>query len=198
MVDLDARPQAVGEGVEAARDDHELLDVDRVVGVGAAVQDVEHGYRQQRGGRAAEIGVERQAGEVGRRLGHRQRHAENGVGAEPALAGGAVELDESAVDEHLVPRVHALDGAGDLVMDVVDRLGNALAEETVAAVAQLQGLARAGGRAGRHHGATQRAAFQQAVHFDGRISARVEDLSRDKLFDIEHGSLVFPGRKQFG
>ena len=46
--DLGAHAQALGEGARARRDDHELLEVDRVVGVGAAVDDVQHRHGQRR------------------------------------------------------------------------------------------------------------------------------------------------------
>ena len=41
-------PQRVGEGLDADRHDHELLEVGRVLGVLAAVEDVEHRDRQRR------------------------------------------------------------------------------------------------------------------------------------------------------
>ena len=83
--DLDAAAQGVAEGVEAQRHDHELLHVDRVVGVRAAVDDVHHRRRQQPGADAAQVAEQRQAAVVGRRVGDGQRHAENGVGAEVLL-----------------------------------------------------------------------------------------------------------------
>ena len=67
------------------RHDHEFLDVDRVVGMRAAVDDVHHRHGQHVRVGAAEIAVERQAARFRRGLGRRQRHAEDGVGAEPAL-----------------------------------------------------------------------------------------------------------------
>ncbi len=53
--DFDAAAQGVAERVEAQRHDHELLHVDRVVGMLAAVDDVHHRGRQQSRVRAAEI-----------------------------------------------------------------------------------------------------------------------------------------------
>ncbi len=49
--DLGPDPQALREAGGAGRDDHELLEVDRVVGVGAAVQHVHHRHRQERSAR---------------------------------------------------------------------------------------------------------------------------------------------------
>ena len=44
--DLDTTAKALGEAVEADGHHHELLDVDVVRGVGAAIQDVHHGHRE--------------------------------------------------------------------------------------------------------------------------------------------------------
>src|SRR5262249_59484493 len=54
------------------------------------------------------------------------------------------------------------------------------------AVAQLQRLAAAGGRAGRDGGPAGAAPRQRALDFDGRVATRVEDLPRHHLFDAEH------------
>ena len=64
----------------------------------AAVEDVHHRYRQHVGVGAADVAVQRQLELGGGGLGDGQRHAENGVGAEPALVVRAVEVDELTVD----------------------------------------------------------------------------------------------------
>ena len=67
---------------------------------------------------------------------------------------------------------------GDLAVDVRDRLRDALAQiALLVAVAELERLALAGRRAGRHGGAADRAAFQHQFDFDGRVPARVQDLA---------------------
>jgi hypothetical protein len=81
--DFGAAAQALGEARRADRHDHELLEVDRIVGMGAAVQDVHHRDRQGRGRNAADIAVERQPARVGGSLRDGEAHAEDGVGAEP-------------------------------------------------------------------------------------------------------------------
>ena len=98
---------ALREGVGAGRDQHELLEVDAVVGVGAAVDHVHHRHRQQPAPDAAEVRVERQPGVVGRRARHRQRHGQDGVGAERGLVRGAVELQQGLVDGGLLAGLHA-------------------------------------------------------------------------------------------
>ncbi len=84
--DFRAHAHGLGEGLRPHRHDHELLEVDRVVGMGAAVDDVHHRHRQDMGDGAADI-AGRAAGRasIGGGLGDRERHAEDGVGAEARL-----------------------------------------------------------------------------------------------------------------
>ena len=104
---LGPHAQGLAEGLGALGDDHELLEVDGVVGVLAAVDDVHQRHGQVAGVGAAEVAVERQADGVGGGLGDGERDAEGGVRAELGLVGGAVEFDQQAVDGDLVERVHA-------------------------------------------------------------------------------------------
>ena len=180
--DLGADPQALREAGGAGGDDHELLEVDRVVGVGAAVEHVHHRHRQQRRLAAAvelgEVEVERLPRVHRRRLGRGQRDPEQGVGAEPALVVGAVELDHRLVERALLDRAGADQRLGDLAVDVGDRLADALAAPGLAAVAQLDRLELAGGGAGGNRGQPSGTGLQRHFDLDRRVTARVEDLAR--------------------
>ena len=184
---LGAHPQRVAEPGRADRDDHELLEVDRVVGVRAAVEHVHHRDRQDPRRLAAEVAPERLA--LLRRGGPcgRQRDAEDRVGAQAALVRRAVELDQRGVEAGLVERVAAGDRLRDLAVDVPDRLQHPLAEVGVAAVAQLGRLELAGRGAGRHRGAALRARAERELHLDGRVPARVEDLAGVDGLDLAQG-----------
>src|SRR5262249_18952550 len=80
-------------------------------------------------------------------------------------------------------------------LHVLERVDDAFAEVAMlVVVAQLERLARAGRRAGRHGGAAEGAPFEEAVDFDGRIAARIEDLASEKLDDLEHGARIIVPR----
>ena len=133
------------------------------------------------------IAVERQPVGLRRGLSDRQRHAENGIGAEPAFVGRAVELDHGLVDLGLRLRIHAADGVEDFAVDRVHRLAHALAQiARLVAVAQFDRLMRAGGRARGHRGAPARAVFQNDIHFDGRIAATVQNFAADNVNNGGH------------
>ncbi len=120
VVGLGADPQRLGEALGAGRDEHELLEVERVLRVRAAVDDVHQRHRQDVRVRAADPAVERQAGVGGRRLRDGERGAEDRVRAEPRLRRRPVELDQRAVDLALVGGVEPDERVRDLAVDVGD------------------------------------------------------------------------------
>ena len=147
VVHLGRRAQRLAVRGCADRAHHELLQVDRRVRVDAAVEDVRERQRQQVRLCAAQVAVQRNLHRVGGRMRRGERDAEDRVGAEARLVGGAIELDQGRVERGLVGDVGAHDLRGDLVEDVVDRLLHALAAvPRRIAVPQLQRLVLAGRR----------------------------------------------------
>ena len=165
--------------------DHELLDLHVVGGVGAAVEDVHHGHGQHLGVGAADVVVQGGAQALGCGLGAGQGGAQDGVGAQAALVGGAVQLDEHLVDGHLIQHVGADQGLGDLGVHVVHGLHHALAlVAALVAVPQLAGLIDAGGGAGGHRGAAHSAVLQVDLHLHGGVAAAVQDLAAQNVYDL--------------
>ena len=148
MVDLGADLHRLGERARPYRGDHELLEVDRVLGVDAAVQNVHRRHRQQRRLVAGQVSPERltRFGRRGAREGHRD--PEYRVGAESRLALGSIELDQGPIKVFLVGNLPLSERVGDLTIDVRDRLRHALAAKgAIAAVPQFERLTSAGGGA---------------------------------------------------
>ncbi len=187
VVDTRAPLEGLGEGLGADRSDHELLDVDVRVGVGATVEDVHHRDREHVGVRAADVAVEGQVGRLGSGVGHGQRDAEDGVGAQVGLVVGAVELEHRVVDGALLGGLPARDLRADLLDDVVDSLEDALAAVAgLVAVTELDGLEDAGRRARRNSGAALAAVLKEDLYLDGGVAARVEDLACLDVVDVGH------------
>jgi hypothetical protein len=171
--------QAFAERRQAERHDHEFLEINRGVGVRAAVDDVGHRHGQDFGVRPAEIFEQRLVQTGGGGLGVRQRDGENGVRAELGLRFRAVELEHRGVHRQLIERVQADEFGRDDVGDVFDGLLHALAAETfLVAVAEFDGFVFAGAGAAGHRRAAERAAAQRHVNFHGGVTARVEDFAR--------------------
>ena len=177
---------AFAEARRADRHDHEFLEVDRIVGVRAAIDDVHQRHRQHCARGAADIAVERQA----RRSApppSRPPATRRGWHWRPAgLVRRAVEFAHHAVDARLVLGVHARDGVEDLAIDRVDGLLDALAAIALAAIAQFHRLVRAGRGARRHRGAAEGAVLQPHIDFHRGIAAAVEDFAGDDVDDRGH------------
>ena len=187
--DLGDHADALGERLGADGHHHEFLEVDLVVGVLAAVDDVGHRDGQHAGVGAADVAVQRQAVGRGGRLGGGQADAQDRVGAELPLVGRAVGRDQRAVQPDLVGRIATHGDLGQRRVDVGHRLGHAFAEVArLVAVAELDRLvdSRAGPRGNRRP--AERAVGQDHVHFDGRVAAAVEDLATDELAQSEQAA----------
>ena len=187
VVDLGAPTQALCKARSAHRHDHELLEVNVVVGMHAAVENVHHGRGQQVGVDAAQVLVQRQARRLGSGAGDGQRHAQNGVGTELGLVGRTVGGNQCGVNGTLIEGIEAHDGVGALVVDVLDGLRNALAQvATLVAVAQFTCLKGAGRSARRHHRATEAAILEHDLHLDGGVAAAVEHLTTVDVQNVTH------------
>ena len=79
MESLRAPAHRLLQGGRAERHDHEFLEVDGVVGVDPAVDDVHHRHRQNARRGSPDIAIERQAGRLGGRLRDSEGHAEDCV-----------------------------------------------------------------------------------------------------------------------
>ena len=184
LEDLGPATQRFAKRRQAQRNDHELLHVQAVVRVRTAVDDVHHRHRQLHARRPTEIAVQRQPGVFRGRLGDGQRYREHGVGAQPRLVVGAIEIDERLVDERLLARVEPDDGFADLGVDVLDRPEYALAAvPALVAIAQFDRFAAAGGGTRRDRGTTAHAGLEQHVGFDRRITSGIQDFTRDDIDD---------------
>ena len=177
MEDLGPGPQGFREALGTHRKEHELLDVDRIVGVGAAVDHVHERGRQNAGADAAQIAVEGLAGGDGGGLGDGEAHGQERVRTKALLSLRTVELDHGLIDGGLVERVEARDRVRDLAVDSLDSAPHAFAEiPALVAVAQLQGLARAGGSTRRHGGTAERTALEDHLGLDRGVPTAVQDL----------------------
>ena len=140
----------------------------------------------------ADVAVQREIELGGGRLGDGQARAEDGVGAEPGLVVGAVEVAQLDVDQSLLEGIDAAQRRGDLAVDVADCGCHTLAEVSLAAIAQFDRLVLAGRCARRHRGAPAGSALQLDFDLDGGVAAGVEDLTADDADDLAHRGTV-PG-----
>jgi hypothetical protein len=119
--------------------------------VHAAVEDVEHRDREKVGLLSTEIAVQRQLGRCRGGAGDSQAHRQDGVGTQPPLVRLTVQIDQCPIDFRLL-RATANEQLGDRSDDVRHCPADALsAKPPLVAVAQLEGLVRAGRSPGGHN-----------------------------------------------
>ena len=109
------------------RHDHKLLNINGVIGVFAAIDDIHHRHRQHPGRGAPHVAKQRLCGVISGRLGAGQRHAQNGVCPKARFIGRAVKFDHRHVDGHLFGHVKAHQRLGNLAIHGRNRLQHALA-----------------------------------------------------------------------
>ena len=187
MVDLGAPAEGIAEGRSTQRSNHELLDVNVGVCVRTTVEDVHHGNGQDVSVGAAQVTVEGQTCGLGSSLCNSKGDTENGVCAELALVGGAVQLDHDFIDATLVGSVFVNQFGGDDVVHCVNGVLNTLAlVTTLVAIATLNGLECTGGGARRNCCALESAIFKNDLNLNGGVTAGVEDLASSDCFNACH------------
>ena len=103
------------------------------------------------------------------------------------LLSDTVELAQDAVHADLIESAVPAQRLGDVAVDGIDGLSDALAAEAAfVAVAQFHGLAGSGGSARRHGGPARRTAVENDFDFDGGISPAVEDFKTANAGDCCH------------
>ena len=204
LVDLGPDAHAVSERRGAGRHHHELLEVDRVVGVSTPVQHVHHRHRDQlrRTGvlgaccriELGEVVVQRLARIGRRRPGGGQRDPEDRVGAEAALVRRPVELDHRPVERRLLGGSRTPDRLRDLPVHICDGLGDSLSAPEVSSVAKLDGLELAGGGSRGNDREAASARVEHDLDLDRRVAPRVEHLPAVDVLDRRHGGGKPTGR----
>ena len=184
--DFRAVAQGFAKAGRTQRNDHQLLQVEVVVGVLAAVDDVHHGHRHLHRAHAAKVAVQGQTGFFGRSARHRHRDRQHGVGTQARLVGSAVQIHQGSVQKGLLGGIQTQHGLGDFGVDELDRAQHALAAVTAfVPVAQLNRLTAAGGCARRHGRAAHGAGLQQHITFDRGVTPAVQNLAS---YDVNNGT----------
>ena len=197
MEDFRTAANRLQDAVRADRHDHEFLEIDRVVSMFAAIDDIHHRHRQDMRADPADVAIERQATRVRRRLRHRQADAQDRIGAQPALVLGAVQLDQRSVDLDLVLGLKPADGVGNLTVHRLDRIVHALAEPAALVAITLLDRLMCTGRCARRHGCpTEAAVLQEHVDFHRGITAAVDDLTALQVDDCGHVMILLRWRRR--
>ena len=139
---------------------HEFLESNRGIAVGASVDDVHHRHRHHVGVGSADVAIQRDVQISGGGLGYGQRHAEDGIGSQAGLGGGAVQFEHLVVDGTLLQGRHADEGGGNDLVYVLYGFQCAFAQiAALVAIAQFEGFILSGRSTGRHGGSSHDTTF---------------------------------------
>ena len=130
--DFGAAAHGIAFGGRSERNDHDLLELQRALGVFPAVDHVHHRHGQRRRARAAQIAKERQRQARRRRARDGERRAQHRIRAERTLIRRTVELDEFRIDLSLRGRIQPFERGTEHVVNGGDGF-----EHAFAAVAML-------------------------------------------------------------
>ena len=187
MEHLGALLQRMTEALGADRQDHELLDIETVVGMRAAVDEIHHRHRHHRLATPREITPQRLIGILSSGMRHRERYGEQRIGTETTFVVRAIERNHAGIYVFLIARITLEQGCADHGVDVANRLQHALAEiALLVAIAKFDRLARTGRGTGGHSRATDGAAGEDHVRFYGGIAPRIDDLAGSDIDNAAH------------
>ena len=140
-----AATQGFAERFCADGHNHEFLDVQAVVGMFAAVDNVHHWNRQSHWACATQVTIQRQACIFSGCACYGHRNGQGGVGTQVTFVFRTVQFDHDLVDIRLFVGIDTDEGLRDLVVDVVNGFQYAFAQVTgFVAVTQFQSFFLAG------------------------------------------------------
>ncbi len=171
MENLRTVAQRLAKVRRADGQDHEFLDVQAIVGVRTAIDDVHHRHRHDRFAALADIFEKRQLLGIRSRMGRGQGNRQQRVGAEAALGLGAIQVDHDLIEAFLITGIVAQQRLPQYGIDVLDGLQHALAAIALRIpVTQLHRFARTGGSPRGHRSTTLRAVIQDDIRLDRGIA----------------------------
>ena len=156
----------------------------------ATVNNVHHRHWQDVGVRATNVAEQFQASRISSCLGHRNGGTENGVGAQPCLVRGSIQIDHGLVNEALVVGFDAAQCVSDLFVDVLNGLQHALTQVAVTAVAQFVGLMHTSRRTGGDACCTVGTVIKEYFTLDSGVAAGVQNLASENVHNSSHSGLL--------
>ena len=142
----------------------------------AAVENIEHRHGERYRVYTAQIAVKGHSAKSCRRFGTGKGNRQDRIGAKPRFIIRPINRTHRHIDRLLIGYQHIVELAGNVSINIVDRLLNAFSAEGFIAVAQFTGLIHAGRSAGWDARTGLCTVPQGYAGLHGGIAARVENL----------------------
>ena len=160
------------EGWRADWQNHELLQINAVISMRTAVDDVHHGYRQNKFAGFVQEFVQRYAGFLCSSARGSHGNTQNGVSTNAAFAWSTIQSNHFFVQRSLVVGIHTDDRFANFGIDEVNSVQYTFTQiASFVTVAQFDCFAFAGGGTGGHHRTADDAGCQIHFRFNSRITA---------------------------
>ena len=140
MENLNPGAHRLRETVCADGHHHDFLNIEGVISMGAAVEDVHHRGRQHMGMNTAHVSPERLARRLSRSTGHSQADTEDGISAQARFVVGPVQADQVTVNAFLVEGITPGKDGKNLGIDALNRGADTLAVPACPAITAFHRL----------------------------------------------------------
>ena len=115
---------------------------------------------------------------IGRCPGNSQRNPEYRIGAEPTLVLRTINLTHEAIEPDLVIGIETEQDLCDLLVDVLNRLADTLAEESILlAVTQFVRFMHTGAGTTWYSGTSERTGIEMHIHLNRRVTAAIQNFT---------------------
>ena len=165
------------------RHDHELLEINVVVGMLPPVKDVHHGHRQKIGPLAPDMPVKRDPFVCGGGLGRGQGDPQYRIGPHFRFVIRTVKINEFPIQLLLPEGVVTYNGLADDIVDVGDGPEDAFPPVSrLVPVPEFNGFVLPRGCSRRDDGPSGYPVVQYHIHFHSGVSTGIYNFSSDNLF----------------
>jgi hypothetical protein len=136
---------------------------------------------------ATDIAVERHSKFIGSGSRYGKRYTKDRIRPKAALVISAIKFEKDSINVTLIKGIETDKGVVDLVVDMGNSIKHTFTHVAGFAIAQFNGLKRAGRCTRGNYRSTIRTRFEDDLNLDGRVTAAVEDLAAGDVFDNAHG-----------
>lgn len=117
MEELREIEKRLENGSREKRKDNELMKIDRIIGMGEEIDDVNNRKGKKMRIGEEKIEIKRKEDGLRRRIGKRKGKEENRIGEEVEIVGREIKIDKSMVDEKMDIRVNEWNGVENIEIE---------------------------------------------------------------------------------
>ena len=175
----------------ANRHNHEFLNVDWVISMLTAVQNIHHRNRQNMSHRTAKVTIKRKFAFFSLSFRNSHRNGENSISTEFAFVFSAIEFNHSFINVDLVIGIKTSQSVINSVINIFNGFQNTFSAKTgFVAITKFNSFVNTGRSAGRNSGTSESTALKNNISLNGRITTRINNFSSMNIYNSTHFFLL--------